>query len=299
MFTSLHLILINMLLAQETGKVNFEGVTFTVPSNWKGVKQNDLYLMVSETEAGIILVTPAYFSSLDLLREELNRQQSDGSSVTLSRVKPIEKIGSNALGAEFAGNFNFETATMYVAGTITANKRGFLIYAGTSTEMYSNHYKELSIRIIESLRTTAVSAPAQRSVQTGNEWERFYANTRLTYIDSYYSSGYGGDISGGYSNKIVIDLCGQGYFNYRNDFELSGGSESSSFGSSDGQSGSGTWSISPKNESTATLILNFQNGKRIEYTMLYNENGATFLNGDRFYKTTANDQVTDHRPQCY
>lgn len=289
--------------AQDYGQVSFNGYTLNIPENWAGVQQDDIYLMASETEAGIIVLVPAAFTDQAGIESELNNEQTDGASISLKRAEPIENLGNNVMGAKFQGIFNYEEATMYVSGVVREGSRGMLVFSGTTSQKYSDRYRELALQIVNSMKADVAAASAQNTsgaASSRNDWESFYGDTRLTYMDSYYSSGYGGaSVSGGYSNTVVIDLCSKGYFTYSNSFNLSGGSDYSSFGRNDAQQGSGTWSIVPKNDQYATLILKYHNGTTETYEMHYDEKGRTYLNQDRYFRTTSNDSVEEHRPSCY
>lgn len=118
------------------------------------------------------------------------------------------------------------------------------------------------------------------------EWKNRLSNTRLTYLDSY-SSGYG-DSYGGYSVHRTMDICGKGYFTYSgsSNFTMNASAANAySFGNSGGD---GTWSVIDNGSGGAVLQLNFNDGSTAQYRLGFQE-GKTYLNGERWFRTTAAD----------
>lgn len=283
--------------AQNTGTVSFNGFTFRIPDGWQGAAGAGVYVLASVTEPGVVLISPAGFSSMQELVLELSQSQSDGVSVSLHPAGPVEDLNSRSRGAEFSGTMNNEEVVMYMAGYLGENQNGLTFLAGTTSGQYSKRYRELIRQIVLSMEMTAPGDDGSQLTGSLNTWEKLYADTRLTYIDSYYSSDYG-DVSGGYRDLVTIDLCAGGYFRYSSDFEMSGGGGAATFGSSDMQSESGRWAIRPVDEMTAMLILKLHNGQTKSFTLTRDANDYTYLNGERFYRTSRQDGP-DYAPECY
>ena len=134
------------------------------------------------------------------------------------------------------------------------------------------------------------SKPLENSFS--NEIKQVLSNCRLTHINTY-NSGYG---SGGIQDKIIIDLCETGNFNYYDESQVSiSGGDLSGFNSGE-KSGSGNWDILKLNNQTI-LKLNFYSGEFFEYVLTF-ENDKTFLNGKRYFRTYKNSDVEGTQPNC-
>ncbi len=118
-------------------------------------------------------------------------------------------------------------------------------------------------------------------------------------MNSYYSSGgsYGGySTGGGYSDKEIIDLCAQGYFNFSSSnsmsFDTGGG-----FGSSNSSDkGAGKWIVVNDAQGQDILELTYYNGKVQNYTLTV-DGTKTMLNGYRYFRTYGT--VADDGPDCF
>jgi hypothetical protein len=181
---------------------------------------------------------------------------------------------------------------MYVAGITNNAGRGALIVAGDQNGVYSQSYEQACKQILTSINFKTIEARKGGL----NSWVKRYGDSRLTYFDSYYSGGYG-DVYGAYRQKIIIDLCSKGYFNYNNDFEMGGGGDASAFIGTDGSAGEGNWYIKTSGGSNI-LVLEFFDGQKYEYNLEVDNDGATYLNGDRYYKSTRYDEAEYH-PDCF
>lgn len=133
-------------------------------------------------------------------------------------------------------------------------------------------------------------APAQPSASSPlvQEWLAHLAGKKVTYMDSYSSSGMSG--SGGYSNRWEAYLCSDGSFQYRGSNSMSvdvggawgGGSGSDAF--------TGTWRIV---EQGGQAILQFQRSELAgteqgQWVALGYQNGETYFDGSRVYVTADN-----------
>lgn len=114
--------------------------------------------------------------------------------------------------------------------------------------------------------------------QVGREWAEFLAGKKATQMSSYSSGS-----AGGYSSRTDVHLCANGQF------ALSGNSSVSvdvggAYGYSGGDSqGSGTWRIITQGQ-LAGIELRYANGGVEQFRLDY-QDGATYVNGDRWYVT--------------
>lgn len=114
--------------------------------------------------------------------------------------------------------------------------------------------------------------------QAGREWAEFLAGKKATQMSSYSSGS-----AGGYSSRTDVHLCPNGQF------ALSGNSSVSvdvggAYGYSGGDSqGAGTWRIITQGQ-LAGIELRYANGGVEQYRLEY-QDGATYVNGERWYIT--------------
>jgi hypothetical protein len=114
--------------------------------------------------------------------------------------------------------------------------------------------------------------------QVGQEWAEFLVNKKATQMDSYSSGS-----AGGYSSRTDVHFCANGQF------ALSGNSMVSAdvggvsgYNGGDSQ-GSGTWRIITEGQ-VAGIELRYASGGVEQYRLDY-QDGATYVNGDRWYIT--------------
>jgi len=147
------------------------------------------------------------------------------------------------------------------------------------------------------LQQTTAAAPARQTTSgsggiggsnsaVAKEWKNLLSNTRLTYMDSY-SSGYGSNY-GGYSVERKIELCSRGFFTYNGTSNFSVDAPAASGYSYGNNAGDGSWSVIDNGNGSAILQLNFNDGSAAQYNLGY-QNGKTYLNGERWFRTTAAD----------
>lgn len=278
------LLLMGSLFAQKTGKVDYPslGLSFTIPNGWIGQENQGVFFMGSNTTAGLILLTSNASNTLEAMETEARQGLADGNGTKLLLEGSIEKIGSNGIGAEFAGTLEGQAAKAYIIGVVSPNGNGLTIIAATTAEAYNGDYKKLALQVAQSLQFYQPVIPP-----VVQQWSDLLKGSRLTYLSSYTSNtgSYGGyTTGGGYSSKEEIDLCAQGYFQHSSNSSMSmdtGGAFGSS--SNKGQ-GTGTWKVVANAQGQPVLQLQFNDGKISEY-VLSTDGDKTFLNGYRYFRT--------------
>ncbi|NND32888.1 MAG: hypothetical protein HKN76_09875 [Saprospiraceae bacterium] len=283
------------LIAQDSGRKDFPnlGISFQIPDGWVGQENEAGYVMGSYTDPGIILMTAHQTQNLDQLRVEAQQGLHDNEGTSLSVDGEISKFSSNGLQALYQGSVGFQPAKAFAIGLVNPNGSGVSIIGMSTIDQFSDKHREVVTQIASSVKFSKVTV-----VESKSEWGNLLQNARLTYMNSYYSSGgsYGGySTGGGYSDKEIIDLCAQGYFNHSSNssmaFDTGGG-----FGSSfDQNAGAGKWKVIVNNQGQDVLQLNFYNGEVYEYVLSLQDN-KTYLNDRRFFRTYGN--VTDDGPNC-
>lgn len=291
------LLTLTAVSAQSTGVVNYEhlGIQFTLPQGWVGQEVEGGYLIGSHTEPGFALLSTHESRTLEEIRSQLQQGIMEANGTQLQLQGILEPAGNKGLGGEFKGALEGQAVTAYVLSLLNPYGNGVIILAATAPEQYSAIHKQLAHQLASSMVFKAPTTPP-----VAEQWRQKFSNARLTYMDSYSSSGpsYDGySTGGGYSSETQIHLCAQGYFKFKSSSSVSidtGGA----FGSSSGNNqGDGSWEITGNAQGQAVLKLNFNNGQIHEYTLTYQDN-KTFLNGDRYFVTYGNDNP-EYRPDCF
>ena len=279
-----------------TGEVTYEslGIRFTIPEGWKGRETESGFVIGHDTQPGIIFLSTNEYKAMTQVRQEAMQGIKDENGTNLLIAGDLSEY-SNGIGGEYKGTLQWKPVRFYIIALINPDGYGITIMSGADEQQYSPLNKKLAEEIAGSV---VFSKPESGPVV--EQWKQKLINKRLTYMDSYYSSGSGYDgysTGGGYSSRIIIDICGKGYFNFISNNSMSvdtGGA----FGSSGGNDqGSGKWDIIGNTSGGASLILHFNDGNISEYELTA-DNGKTFLNGKRYFVTDGSYQA-ENAPQCY
>lgn len=292
----------NISCAQQTGRIDSEslGISFTIPAEWVSQETEMGYLMSSNTIAGFILLTKNENSDLATMITEAQQGVSDGNGNYLQLIGSIEVMEADVdvIGGEYEGMLEGQSARAYILGVANTFGSGFSIMAATTPDFYSDIYKQLCFDLANSVEINVPEKPVVAKTsepekpRVMNDWEKEFSDAKLTYYDSYSSGGYGSSY-GGYSTKIIIELCGQGYFTHSSQSSMSvsaGGSLGYSGGSGNG---AGKWSIIENDDESPILRLTFYSGDIYEYYISL-DGTKTFLDGYRYFRTYGEDG-----PYCY
>ncbi|MBZ0244992.1 MAG: hypothetical protein K8H85_03510 [Cyclobacteriaceae bacterium] len=270
--------------SQKTGEVDYPylGIKFTIPPQWKGGESGDGFLIISDTQPGLIFMVPHDVNDLDILKREAEAGlQEEG--VVLQKTGGFDEVGKGGVGAEFEGIIQGQSAKAYVVGIINPFGNGVSIISATTTEMYTDVYKKLAQQIAMSIQfSEPIEAPVTQ------EWRDALKGAKLTYMNSDYSSG-GVSVGGystysGYSSHSEITLCANGYFSYYSSDSFSvdtGGGFANSAGNNNGQ---GNWEVTSSGNGEPVLKLLFNNGKTHSYQLSYKDK-KTYLNDTRYFRT--------------
>ncbi len=269
--------------AQTTGKVDFKhlGISFSVPDGWVGQEMAGGYLMGSHSEPGLIMLILHDITSMEAMRTNA-RQGIRDEGVFLMPAGDLEGVGSRGVGGVYSGTLNGQKVTSYIVGLVNPHGSGVTIMAATDPAKYSATYRKLALAVANSTQFYKAE-----KLPVVDEWKQALVNHRLTYMDSYYSSGssYGGYSSGGgYSTKVEIDLCAEGHFKHSNHSSMSVDTGGAFGSSANSGSGSGQWSVVGGTGEQAVLVLNFHDGNQSRYNLNYRDK-KTLLNGERWFRT--------------
>jgi hypothetical protein len=265
------------LHAQEavTGTVvePYLGITFTVPDAWETYKTEIGYLMVSESEKGFVLVMQHDYNSIDELRSAAREGIADESGTYLQPEGNPESIGTSGIAMHYTGYVEWQQAKAYAVALISPHGGGVTILTAVEPQTFSQSYIDLVKSIAEGVRFSEPEIPP-----VVEQWKNSLTGMRLTYMHTY-SSG----TTGGFSDKIVIDLCPSGAFSYSSSHNLSvdtGGA----FGYNHARDGgAGKWNVISVNGQPA-LQLSFHDGNLKQY-MISLQGDSFYLDNTRYFRT--------------
>ena len=269
------------------------GIRFTPPQGWMAQKTAAGYLLVSKTEKGIIVMADNKARSLEQMHTEAQQGLVDENGTNLQLAGEIVAFGDKGLGAPYQGVVEGQPVKAYAVGLLSPFGGGVSIIAMAEKVHYSEHYAEYPKAIARGMIFFKPEIPP-----LAEQWKRDLCGAKLTYLWSYSSRGYSdGSYTGG-SHQIEIHLCPQGFFKYYDSSQSSiDGGHTAGFGFGSGKDlGQGTWDVTA-NGPTPVLVLQFQDGRIMKYDITY-ENKKLFLDGKRYFWTTADSEFADQRLDC-
>lgn len=261
--------------AQLTGKVTLShaGMEFTIPQGWLGQETGMGYILGSQTEAGAIFLTSHESSTLELMKQEAMKGIHDEGGTQLMPEGSLATLTENSIAGNYGGTLQGQAVKAFGVGLINPFGRGVTILAVSTPEMFADRHRALAKEIAKSFRFfKAETSPLV------DEWRNALSNARLTYMESYNTSG------GGYSDKIVIDLCATGHFRHSKRYNMGVDTGGAFANDHNASRGSGAWSIAQDASGNPLLELKFSNGDVSEYTLGYVDE-KTLLNGIRYFRT--------------
>ncbi|MEL6560559.1 MAG: hypothetical protein AAFQ94_20375 [Bacteroidota bacterium] len=277
--------------AQLSGHVDYPelGVSFDIPSGWVGQETEEMIVLGSNSIPGLIIVQPHEYG-INELRQQAREGMNEGNGTVFQLMGNLENLNSNAIGGEFAGTLEFEAAKSYIVGIANPYGKGTgaIIMAITTPANFNATYKNVCLQLFRSFRFKKVDHSSKIK-----EWKDYLSDSRLTYMDSYYSgSSTAGGISGGYDSKTTIDLCGRGYFNFNSNSSVSAGGSGISAYSTSGKAGQGTWDVEVSG-GQLILALTYHNGEKRIFEMEYKDE-KFYLDGSRYFVTSEGE----YAPNC-
>jgi hypothetical protein len=286
-------LLCHSIKAQQAGAVSYEklGLSFQIPDGWLGQESDGMYLMGSNSKAGLIIIQPHQLNK-EALKKQARQGIQEGQGTYFQLEGDIQNLNDNAIGGFFTGMMDWEKARAYIIGIpkpFTYNP-GITITAVTTPNLFDNTYKDHCLSILNSVKFKEVDRKQEMT-----QWKQLLSNMRLTYMESYYSGSATADMpSGGYSKTKTIDLCGKGYFNYAYQSSVSVDA-SGAYGSSESNNnGNGNWELFLNDVGNPALQLNFYDGEIQIYELNY-QNQELYLDGYRYYITNSGEDA----PNCY
>lgn len=272
---------------------------FVIPDGWAGVSGPEGYVIGHASIPGAILLSAQPHASLDALVKAYTDPTDDGSSqlalVGRARISSDSTVIVTQVGTMQGTPVKvIACARLNPYGGNTAN-----LMALAPTESFTPELEAALMNTQASVRyhrSIVASAPADGPIDA--TWKSRLAGARLTYMESYSSpSTTEGGIGGGYSINRRIDLCPEGHYrtDARSEHSFSG-SEVSAYGSGN-DSGAGTWQALKLSDGASVLRLTARDGRVTDYRLGF-DGGKTYLNGERWYRTTLAADGPEYAPDC-
>ncbi len=269
--------------AQVSGQVEYKslGLRFTIPATWTGRETEEGLLLGSTAEAGLMVVMPHESPSFEQLKQEADLGFTD-DGIQLRRSGEYKQEGARAIGAEFSGNVQGESAKAYVIAVLNPKGGGITVMVVTSPSVYSEQLASRARSLAGSVEffEPEVSAAVQK-------WKTLLSDTKLTYLNSSYSQGSGsGGYStyGGHSAETTLSLCSAGHYKYKGKSSSSIDTGGAFGNSSSKDQDAGTWDVVNNAEGYCVLLLTSHNGSVDRYDLAYRDQDV-YLNGTRYYHT--------------
>lgn len=284
---------IQTLYAQETGKIDYPdlGISFHVPEGWEGNKVASGFAITSSKTEGVILIITHDIQSIQEMEIEAKNDFQIGENTLLKPINSVEKISENTIAGIYEGVIDAKPSKALIVGMANPYGYGLTILCAASSSAYSNDLQNTGLWVTASVNfyETQNQTPVVTSHEKPSQWGELLKNCRLTYMESYNSSG------GGYGKKITIDLCAQGYFNHSAYNSMGMDTTGASAGYGSNNKGTGQWTTFVNSYEQEVLELNFYNGEVYEYIVTIDEEDKTYLNGDRYFRVYDGD----YGPDCY
>ena len=263
------------------------GLSFEVPAGWIGQEYGDSYLIGHGTIPGFVIISGHEANDVASLINEAKIGMQDENGTNLQPSSTPQKFGTSGVSCFYTGTMEWTEAKAYAIGLLSPNSGGIVIFGAATNDLFSDTHTKLVEQIARSVVFTKIVKP-----KPADQWKEMLSDVRLTYMTSYSSNTPGG---GGYSQKTTIDLCSQGFFNYKDDDVNAFGQYAGSYGQ---ERGGGTWKLEPGTTAdTPVLELHFHDGKVYRYELSISDN-KLHLNGYRYFRTYANDATEEFRPLC-
>ncbi|WP_462247848.1 hypothetical protein [Ekhidna sp.] len=277
-------------ISQISGEVNYEklGIAFEIPKGWYGQESEEMLIMQSNSTSGYLLMQAHEFT-LSQLKDEAKKGIVDNNGTSLKLEGDLD-IGPNYVGGIFSGTMEWEPVKSYLVGVINPKGLGVMIMGVTSPNQYDEVYRKLCFEIYDSFKFTEVDRTSEYE-----EWKEWLSDSRLTYMNSNYSTDYSpGGISGGYSSTRKIDLCSKGYFSDYSYSDMSiSGDNVSGYSTNEGE-GAGSWRLEMDGYGSFTLILSYNSGEDEVYDLDYRD-GKFYMNDTRYFVTSEGEYAPDCR----
>lgn len=239
---------------------------FQLPAGWSHSMPEGLNILLTNPNfKAQISIVPHHYPSLAEIRENTTDLEDEESNTALKAV--VRDYGNRGLFVRYDGIAQGQATIIETITMVSPYGVGVSVVGTAFQPDYSQEFGNAIKSVANSVQFTKTADPP--IVQ---QWKQQLTNKQLLYL-------YTGN---GLSDKITIDLCKNGSFEYYSDSSyMSGGYSQLSYAGSNSKSGN--WRIISKNTSPV-LLLFFSGGSIHQYTLAPRETGGGIaLNGRRYF----------------
>ncbi|MEM9931303.1 MAG: hypothetical protein AAF840_15920 [Bacteroidota bacterium] len=281
LFLLFSLLFFTTLQAQYTGEVNYEaeGVAFTIPPQWVGQEMEDVFVMGSEQEAGLMVLMFHEATTLAALKVEMQAGLQE-ASVSLMPVGAVEQVSTTKVAGHYRGTLEGQAVRGKAIALLNPYGQGLVVFSLIAEADYAKRTDQLADLVANSVRFSPTAAGFNTSAYSGLTVEQVRQDLsgNQLYFNEYYGSRTAG--GGGYEINKTINLCPNGTFTYYGDSYLSIPDPDHDPYLSSGK-GHGRYSF-VKEEGKVYLQLKYIDG-HITYLHVTYEDNKTHLDGGRYY----------------
>ena len=239
---------------------------FQLPTGWRyTIPENSNVLVTHPSYQAQITLVPHNFASLKEIRENTSDIKDAESNTTLTAT--VLDYGNRGLFIRYEGSAQGQPLVIETIAMISPHGGGISIVGAALQQGFS---REVS----EAIKSVANSVQFIKTVDSPmvQQWKQRLIGKQLTYL---YSNN-------GLADKVTIDLCSNGSFQYNSDGSYtSGGFAQFSYAGNDSKSGS--WKIIATN-TFPLLVLFFSGGAVSEYPIAARQaSNEINLNGKRYF----------------
>ncbi|MBK8877885.1 MAG: hypothetical protein IPN74_04865 [Haliscomenobacter sp.] len=241
------------------------GFSFQLPASWTQTQENGSYMIKKAGLNAQIGLAPHNYSSLEEIRRNVFDIQDTESNTFLRAT--VSSYGANSLFIRYDGQAQGQPIVIEMVSMVSPHGGGVSVVG-------SGAHADYSTQITTAIKTIANSVQFQKPQVSplAQQWKQRVSGKQLLFLQT----------SNGSSDKVTIDLCPTGRFEYySNSSYMSGGFSQFSYAGQDANSG--TWKIVARG-TQPVLQLFFDSGTLQEYPLsarqAANEIG---LNGQRYF----------------
>ncbi|MBK8654904.1 MAG: hypothetical protein IPN20_13590 [Haliscomenobacter sp.] len=241
------------------------GYSFQLPASWTQTLEKGSFIIKKAGLNAQIGLAPHNYSSLEEIRRNAFDVQ-DAESNTFLRAT-VAAYGANSLFIRYDGRAQGQAIVIEMISMVSPHGGGVSVVGSGAQADYS-------AQVTTAVKTIANSVQFQKPQVSAlaQQWKQRVSGKQLLFLQT----------GNGSSDKITIDLCPAGRFEYySNSSYMSGGFSQFSYAGQD--TNSGTWKIIARG-SQPVLQLFFDSGSLQEYQLSARQAGNEIgLNGQRYF----------------
>jgi len=215
------LMVFSMLNAETVTEAGW-GYSFEKPEGWKYRKDVGGAMLGHDSIAGVILVYPHQFNSLNALQLQMRQGVQEGINSLQPASDPVP-FGKNGFIVDYTGFWGYEKAKAKGIGTLSpSGNDGAIVVALTTPQMFSEQLIDTAVKIAESIHYSRDDNANLKqhfvgkwSTSSKNSESHLYLYPDGTYLNTESSSYSNSDISLGATWGTAGDNSRRGYWKVR------------------------------------------------------------------------------------